>query len=323
MGYFNEEDQQMSKRDLRTLFDFSTDEINQIFSQAIELKKQVADKSFSHPLKDCVLAMIFEKPSLRTRCTFEIAIRQTGGSAIFLGPSDIGLGKRESHYDIAKNLERWFDLVMIRTFEQKHVDEIARHCKLPVINALTDQTHPCQAMADFLTILEKRQSFDGFRLAYLGDGNNVCVSLLTLSARLGTEMRVACPKGFEPPAETMKRIGEAAAQTGAKILITNDPREAVDGADAIYTDVWASMGQEDQAESRKALFVPYQLNADVAQLANKDAWIMHDLPAHRGEEITDEMMDSPNSIVFDQAENRLHAQKAIMVWLHEIRMGER
>jgi ornithine carbamoyltransferase len=264
--------------------------------------------------------MIFEKPSLRTRCTFEIAMTQMGGSAIYLGPSEIGLlGKRESVYDIAKNLERWFDLVMVRTFAQSNVDILAKHCSLPVINALSDSSHPCQAMADLLTVLEKRGDFENFHLAYVGDGNNICQSLMDLTARLGTEIRVATPERYQPSAERVRAAREAAEATGAKIVLTTDPLEAVTGADAIYTDVWASMGQEAEAAERKAFFMPYQLNAALAEKARPGAYIMHDLPAHRGEEITDEMMDGPRSIVFDQAENRLHAQKAIMVYLDRAR----
>ena len=244
---------------------------------------------------------------------------QMGGTAIYLGPSEIGLGKRESVYDIAKNLERWFDLVMVRTFAQKNVDELARHCKLPVINALSDSEHPCQAMADFLTVLEKRGSFDGFKLAYLGDGNNICHSLIALTARLGTEIRVGAPEGYHPDPALLAEARKVAEQTGARILVTTDPAEAACGADAIYTDVWASMGREAEAEERKARFLPYQVNAALAAGAKPGAYIMHDLPAHRGEEITSEILDSPQSIVFDQAENRLHAQKAIMVYLDEMR----
>ncbi len=308
----------MNKRDFRTIFDFSTDEIQHVFTLAQELKREVPQKRFVRRLQDKVLAMIFEKPSLRTRCTFEIAISQMGGSAIYLGPGEIGLGKRESTYDIAKNLERWFDMVMIRTFAQKNVDDLAQYCALPVINALSDEFHPCQAMADFLTILEKRESFEGFKLAYLGDGDNICQSLIDLTARLGCEIRVASPVGYHPHAERLDRAREEARATGARILITTDVAEAVEDADAVYTDVWASMGQEDEAQERKRVFRAYQLNAESVRSARPDSWIMHDLPAHRGEEITDEMMDSPRSIVFDQAENRLHVQKAIMVYLDSL-----
>ncbi|MBN1867400.1 ornithine carbamoyltransferase [Candidatus Sumerlaeota bacterium] len=309
----------MPKRDFRRILDFSTDEVRHVLELARDLKREVATKRFTPRLKDRVLAMLFEKPSLRTRCTFEIAMIQMGGTAIYLGPSEIGIGKRESVYDIAKNLERWFDLVMIRTFAQKNVDELAQHCSLPVINALSDFSHPCQVMADFLTVLEKRGSFDGFKLAYLGDGNNVCHSLLAMTARLGTELRIASPKAYAPQTQWLDEIRDEAKRTGARIVVTEDPAEAVRDVEAIYTDVWASMGKEAEAQARRSVFEPYQLNAALARGARPDAWIMHDLPAHRGEEITDEMMDSPRSIVFDQAENRLHAQKAIMVFLDERR----
>lgn len=311
----------MQKRDFCRVLDFSTDEIHEVFRLALELKAQVPRKAFTPRLRDCALAMIFEKPSLRTRCTFEIAMLQMGGSAIYLGPDEIGFGRRESVYDIAKNIERWFDIVMVRTFAHGNVETLAHHCKLPVINALTDLTHPCQAMADFLTVLERRKSFEGFQMAYLGDGNNICHSLIATTARLGAAIRVASPKGYEPDADILEQCRAVAETTGADILITNDPLEAVDGVDAIYTDVWASMGQEEEAEQRRDFFRPYQLNARLAAHARPRAYIMHDLPAHRGEEITDEMMDSQDSIVFDQAENRLHAQKAILVFLHEARQA--
>lgn len=309
----------MAKRDFCTINDFSTKEIQHVLDMAIEMKKEVPSKQFVRRLDNQVLAMIFEKPSLRTRCTFEIAMTQMGGTSIYLGPSEIGLGKRESIYDIAKNLERWFDIVMIRTFEQSNIEEMASHCTLPIINALSDDAHPCQAMADFQTLLEKRGSFDGMKLAYLGDGNNICHSLIDLSMRLGVDMRVAGPNGFQPCKKRVAKAKTEAEKTGAKLLITTNAVEAVQGVDAIYTDVWASMGQEDEAEDRKAPFMPYQLNAALAAHASDGAYIMHDLPAHRGEEITDDMMDCPTSIVFDQAENRLHAQKAVMVFLSEQR----
>jgi ornithine carbamoyltransferase len=305
----------MAKRDFRRIFDLSTDEVWAVLDLARELKREVPVKQFTRRLSDRVLAMVFEKPSLRTRCTFEIAMTQMGGAAIYLGPHEIGLGKRESVHDIARNLERWFDLVMIRTFDQKNVDELARHCALPVINALSDYEHPCQAMADFLTLTEKRESLEGLRLAYVGDGNNICHSLIALSARLGTEIRVASPEGYSPCSRLVERARVEAQETGARIRVTTDPAEAVASADAVYTDVWASMGQENEAEERRAAFTPYQVNAELVAGADPDAFIMHDLPAHRGEEITDEMMDSPRSIVFDQAENRLHAQKALLVYL--------
>jgi ornithine carbamoyltransferase len=308
----------MSKRDLRNIFDFSTVEIQEIFQLARELKKEVVTRQFSPLLRQKTLAMIFEKPSLRTRSTFEIAMNQMGGSAIYFGPSEIGLGKRESVYDIAKNLERWFDLVMVRTFAQDNVNQLAQHCRIPIINALSDEAHPCQALADFMTVLEKRGSFDGFRLAYVGDGNNICSSLMALTARLGTEIRVASPADYMLKPAVVAAAQKAAGQTGAKIMLTSDPVEAVNGADAVYTDVWASMGQESQAEARKQVFQPYQVNATLMRHAKPGAYAMHDLPAHRGEEITDEVMDSPNSIVFDQAENRLHVQKAVLVYLDRL-----
>ncbi|HBF33021.1 TPA: ornithine carbamoyltransferase [Candidatus Sumerlaeota bacterium] len=309
----------MTKRDYRKVSDFSTEEIHHLFQLALTIKREVKERRFVPRLADKNLAMIFEKPSLRTRCTFELAMRQAGGNGLYLGPSEVGLGKRESVYDIAKNLERWFDLVMIRTFAQKNVDDLAVHASIPVINALSDAEHPCQAMADFLTVLEKRGSFDGFKLAYVGDGNNICHSLITLTAQLGCEIRVATPDGYQPKEATLVEARTIAAKTGATILITTNPVEAVEGVDAVYTDVWASMGQEAEAAERRKYFLPFQVNAELMRAANPGAFVMHDLPAHRGEEITDEIIDSPQSIVFDQAENRLHAQKAILVYLDELR----
>jgi ornithine carbamoyltransferase len=309
----------MTKRDYRNISDFSTEEIHHVFQLAMDIKKEVKDRRFVPRLAGKNLAMIFEKPSLRTRCTFELAMRQAGGGALYLGPGEVGLGKRESVYDIAKNLERWFDMVMIRTFAQKNVDDLAIHARIPVINALSDMEHPCQAMADFMTVLEKRGSFDGFQLSYVGDGNNICHSLIMLTAKLGCEIRIASPKGYEPQASVLIEARRLAEKTGAKIIVTNDPVEAVFNTDAVYTDVWASMGQEDEAEERSKHFLTYQVNSALMCHAKPQAFIMHDLPAHRGEEITDEMMDSPQSIVFDQAENRLHAQKAILVYLDELR----
>jgi ornithine carbamoyltransferase len=261
------------------------------------------------------LALVFEKPSLRTRVTFEVGMYQLGGFTVALQPAEIQLGQRETVADAARNLERWVDGIMARTFSHAHVVELAQHAGVPVINGLTDREHPCQALADFLTIREKKGRTEGLKLAYIGDGNNVAHSLLLLGAKLGTYVVVAHPQGYAPNAEIVRQAQEAAAATGAQIELTQEPAEAARDADIIYTDVWASMGQEAEAKERKKRFAPYQVNADLVRQAKWDAIVMHDLPAHRGEEITDDVMDGPQSVIFDQAENRLHAQKALLAVL--------
>jgi ornithine carbamoyltransferase len=259
--------------------------------------------------------MLFEKPSLRTRVTFETGMTQLGGHAIYLQPSDAQLGQRETVADAARNLERWVDGIMARTFRHETVVELARCASVPVINGLSDLEHPCQALADFLTIREKRGSVEGLKLAFVGDGNNVAHSLMLLGAKLGTHVVVACPEGYAPDAEITDDAEVCAAEAGGSITIVHDPYTGVKDADVIYTDVWASMGQEVEAEARAKLFAPFQVNAALLAAAAPDAVVMHCLPAHRGQEITDEVMDGPQSIVFDQAENRLHAQKAILAAL--------
>jgi ornithine carbamoyltransferase len=261
------------------------------------------------------LAMIFEKPSLRTRVTFEVGMFQLGGHAVSLQPAEIQLGQRETVADAARNLERWVDGIMARTFSHQHLVELAQNAGVPVINGLTDREHPCQALADFLTIREKKGHTEGLKLAFIGDGNNVAHSLLLLGAKLGTHVTVAGPEGYEPDPEILRLARETGAATGAQIEVTRDPLEAVRDADIVYTDVWASMGQEAEAEERAARFAPYQLNADLLKQAKWDAIVMHDLPAHRGQEITDDVMDGPQAVIFDQAENRLHAQKALLAVL--------
>lgn len=312
---------QHTKRDLRTSADLEREDIEAILKLAAELKNDLKTGRANDPghkrLPGCSLAMIFEKPSLRTRCTFEIGMFQLGGHAIYLSPNDIGLGKREPVADVAHNLERWFDLVMARTFEQATVDELARYCRVPVINALSDLEHPCQALADFLTIEEKAGALEGFNLAYIGDGNNICHSLMHLGVKMGMQITVSSPPGYEPNPAVVAATEEAAKRYGGVFRFVCDPREAVADAQALYTDVWASMGQEDEAAERAEVFAPWQVNAELVAAAPEGALIMHDLPAHRGEEITDEMMESPQAVMFDQAENRLHAQKGVLVFLHE------
>jgi ornithine carbamoyltransferase len=257
------------------------------------------------------MAMIFEKPSLRTRVTFEAGMVQLGGSTVFLGLAEVGLGTRETPADCARSLSRWVDLITVRTFSQETLEEMAGHASVPVINALTDLFHPCQVLADCLTLVEHKGKLDGLKVAFVGDGNNMVHSWMEAAEKLPIAFTVACPKGYEPS----KDIENRARKNGARVTVTHSVEEAVSGADAIYTDVWASMGQEAESAERISSFQQYQVNDRVVAMAKKDAVVMHCLPAHRGQEITAEVLDGPQSIAFDQAENRLHAQKAIMVWL--------
>jgi ornithine carbamoyltransferase len=247
--------------------------------------------------------------------TFEVGMLQLGGEAVYLSPSDIQIGTRETVYDMGKNLERWVEAIMIRTFAHQNVIDLAQACHIPVINALTDLLHPCQAMADFFTLKEKRGDLANFKLAYVGDGNNVCHSLLSAAAKAGSKMSVATPPGYEPDPEIRKQAEEDGKETGASFSFTNDPSEAVKNADAIYTDTWASMGQEQEKEKRGEIFAPFQVNKSLMAKAKKGAFFMHCLPAHRGEEVTDDVIDSSQSLVYDQAENRLHVQKVVMLSL--------
>jgi ornithine carbamoyltransferase len=263
--------------------------------------------------------MIFEKPSLRTRVTFDVGIQQLGGFALYLSPAEINLGKRESVYDVAKNLERMVQGIMIRTFSHEIVEQMARYASIPVINGLTDYCHPCQAMADYLTIWEAKGDLEGLKVVFIGDGNNVARSLLFAGAQLGAHVWIASPPGYELDAESIQWARKRGAETGGTCTVTNDPDEAAAGADVIYTDIWASMGKEAEAESRKHIFLPYQVDATLFRQAKSDAIFLHCLPAHRGEEVTDDVIDSPRSLVFQQAENRLHSQKAIML---ELMKGE-
>ncbi len=300
-------------KDLIRTSDFERQTAEKVLDLAGRVKERTKRREMSDVLQGYTAALIFQKPSLRTRVTFDVGIKQLGGHSVYLGPSEISMGVRESVHDIARNLERWIDLIIARVFSQAHVEELALVAAPPVINALSDSEHPCQVYADFLTLHEKGLRWDDIRLAYLGDGNNVCVSLMLLSAILGAEFRVGCPKKYWPAQSYIDEFNALAATSGARLLITDDPREAVKGANAVYTDIWASMGWENEAAERSAIFRPYQLNSAIMAEADKGAFVMHDLPAHRGEEITDDVMDGSNSIVFDQAENRLHAQKAIIL----------
>jgi ornithine carbamoyltransferase len=259
--------------------------------------------------------MIFEKPSLRTRVSFDVGIQQLGGFSLYLSPAEINLGKRESVYDVAKNLERMVQGIMIRTFSHQIVEQMAEYANIPVINGLTDYSHPCQAMADYLTIWEAKHDLQGLKVAFIGDGNNVARSLMFAGAQLGSHVWVATPPGYELDAESVLWAHRRGAETGGTCTLTNDPDEAASGADVIYTDVWASMGQEAEAEQRRGIFRKYQVDAARFRRAKPDAIFLHCLPAHRGDEVTDEVIDSPRSLVFQQAENRLHSQKAVMLEL--------
>ncbi|NLO19731.1 MAG: ornithine carbamoyltransferase [Ignavibacteria bacterium] len=298
------------KRDFLSVLDFTQDEIMETFETAQSMKANIPQHL--NDLRGKAMALIFEKPSLRTRTTFDIGIQQLGGFSLYLSPAEISLGKRESVYDVAKNLERMVQGIMIRTFGHQIVVDMANYANVPIINGLTDYSHPCQAMADFLTILEVKKSFNGLKLTYVGDGNNVAHSLMFAGARLGVNVTIGCPKGYEPKPEAVKDANEAAKETGARIIVENDPFTAVKNADIVYTDVWASMGQEDEAAERRKIFLPFQVNEELMGAAKDDAIFMHCLPAHRGDEVTDGVIDAPYSVVFQEAENRLHVQKAIM-----------
>jgi len=302
-------------KDLLSIRDLTVFEIDGLFDLAADLKAQQR-KGIAHPLlTGKTLGMIFEKPSLRTRVTFEVGMAQLGGRAIYLAPADIQLGKRETVKDVAKNLERWVDGIMARTFTHQTVEQLARHAAVPVINGLSDLTHPCQILADLFTLREKRGPLRGVKVAYIGDGNNVCHSWLYGAAKTAIDLTVACPKGYEPDADVVAFARQEAEASGGRITLLDDAKAAAAGADVLYTDVWTSMGQESEAAQRRRDFQGFQVNATLIGLATPDVMVMHCLPAHRGEEITDEVLDGPHSIVYDQAENRLHAQKAILVKL--------
>jgi ornithine carbamoyltransferase len=271
-----------------------------------------------HPallLQTQTLALVFEKPSLRTRVAFEAGMTQLGGHGSYLSANDIDMGGRESIPDVARNLSRWVQAIAARVFRHSSVEILAEHATIPVINALSDREHPCQALADMLTLLERYGRLDRLRLAYVGDGNNVCHSLMLLGATLGMHIAVACPPDYRPNPDILAQAEQLAATHGATITVSSDPGEAVEGAHAIYTDVWASMGQEHEAARRRPVFQPYQVNSALLARAQPGALAMHCLPAHRGEEITAEVIDGPQSVVFDQAENRLHVQKALILTL--------
>jgi len=298
------------KRDLLDLSSLAPAEADGILGLAARLKAELR-AGFEHPyLRGRTLAMIFQKPSLRTRLTFETGMAQLGGHAIYLAPQDIGIGERESVKDVARNLSRWVDLIMIRTFAHEICVELAQEASVPVINGLTDLLHPCQLLADLLTLREHFGDLKKLRVAFVGDGFNMAQSWVEAAALLGFELRVACPPGYEMQGEFVERM-----RRGKFGLLTHDPVEAVRGADAVYTDTWTSMGHEKEAAQRRRDFKRFQVNRELLAHARRGACVMHCLPAHRGEEITDDVLDGPRSLVLEQAENRLHAQKAVMVWL--------
>jgi ornithine carbamoyltransferase len=300
-------------KDFLSIHDLTPYEFHEILDLAEDIKAH-PDK-YRKTLKGRVLAMVFEKPSLRTRMTFEVGMMELGGKAIYLSPNEIQIGKRETVEDVAHNLERWVDGIMYRCFAHSDAERMARAAKIPVINALSDKSHPCQGMADIFTLREHKGGLSRLKLTYVGDGNNVCHSLMLAAAKAGTHMGVATPKGYEPDPQFVERALADGKDTGFALQLTNDPREAAAGADALYTDVWASMGQEAEKEARARIFAPYQVGADLMAAAKPGAIFMHCLPAHRGEEVSAEVFESPASVVFDEAENRLHVQKAIMLKL--------
>jgi ornithine carbamoyltransferase len=308
-------DNGLKGRDFLTISDFTTDEIRLIIDAAHDLKRDLKEGIPHTVLEGKSLGMIFTKPSTRTRVSFEVGMYQLGGYALFLSAQDIQLRRGESLPDTAHTLERYLDGIMIRTFDQADVDELAECGSIPVINGLTDLVHPTQVIADMMTVEEHQGKLAGLKLAYIGDGNNVAHSLLQICAKLGVQMTIACPPGYEPDAEILAAARQDAVKTGIQLEVVEEPAEAVKDADAIYTDIWASMGQEKEQEKRADAFQSYQINEELLKRANPGAVVLHCLPAHRGEEITDEVIDGHQSVVFDEAENRLHAHKAIMALL--------
>ncbi|HDP69430.1 MAG TPA: ornithine carbamoyltransferase [Actinobacteria bacterium] len=299
-------------KDFLCLGDFGQDEIYQILAKATELKRLHRLGKSIRLLEGKSVALVFEKPSTRTRVSFEAGITQLGAYPIVLYGRDLQLGRGETIEDTGQVLSRYVDAIVVRTFKHGDLETLAEASSVPIINGLTDDFHPCQALADFLTILEKKDRLAGLKLAYVGDGNNVCHSLISGASHIGLNISVAVPSGYEPKAWVVKKAESVLRNINHKIYVTNDPKEAVSRADIVYTDVWTSMGREEEANKRRKIFLPYQVNGDLLSLAKLDALVMHCLPAHRGEEITEEVMKSSNCVVFDQAENRMHTQKALL-----------
>ena len=303
----------MKRKDLTTLAELDADEVERILARAAAVKTEPG--AYQGALGGKTLAMIFEKPSLRTRVTFEVGMFELGGHALYLSPSDIRIGERETAADVAHNLERMVSAIMARTFRQATIEDLAANASVPVINGLSDRYHPCQALADYLTLQEECGGVRGRALAYVGDGNNVAHSLIHGGSKLGVHLRIATPEGYDPDPSEVERARPAFETSGGSLSLTHDPAEAVAGADAVYTDVWASMGQEAEASRRAEIFRPYQVDAALFGRAKPDAIFLHCLPAHRGEEVAAEVIDSDRSRVFPQAGNRLHAQKAVLLAL--------
>ncbi len=301
------------KRDIISVLDMK-DDFEAILSNAAKMKKEPKKgQKPQEPLKGRVLGMVFEKPSLRTRVSFEVGMAQLGGRAVYIGPDEVSIGKRESVADVANVLSRYVNCIMYRAFSNQNMRALAKHASVPVISGLDDLEHPCQCAADMLTIMEKKGKLAGLRLAYVGDGNNVCNSLMLGAALVGMSMRAATPKDFRPNPELLAKAQEIAKQKGCTIELMSNPFQAAEGADVLYTDTWVSMGQEQEKEMRERLFLPYQVNEKLAEKASKNYIFLHCLPAHRGLEVSAEVIDGPHSVVFNQAENRMHAQKAILV----------
>ena len=298
----------MKGKDLLSVSDLSSEDIQLLISNAIDMKAG----GWSSLLDRKILAILFEKPSLRTRVSFEVAMRQLGGHTIYLSPAEVGLGSRESVPDVARVLSRYVNAIAARTFSQETLEILGSYASVPVINALSDLEHPCQALADLLTIYEKKGELPGLALAFIGDGNNVAHSLMLAASLAGMDFRIAAPADYQVSETVLRMAEEYASGSGAEILCTEDPQLAVNGADVVYTDVWASMGHEAEAEQRRQIFTDYQVNGELLSLAKEDAILMHPLPAHHGEEVAEGILDSLQSVVFEQAENRMHLQKALL-----------
>jgi len=299
----------LKSKDFLSISDLSRDDIQRLISSAINMKA----RGWSSLLSEKVLALMFEKPSLRHRVSFEVAMRQLGGNCIYLSPAEVGLGQRESVADVARVLSSYVDCIAARTFSHHTLETLAAYSRVPVINALSDLEHPCQALADLLTIYEKKGELEGLSIAFIGDGNNVAHSLLLGATLSGMSFRIASPTGYTANEKILNLALQYAAESGGAILCTEDPRQAVSQADIVYTDVWTSMGQESEAEKRRRAFAGYQVNSELLSLAKEDAIFMHDLPAHRGEEVTDEVIDGLQSVAFEQSENKMHLLKALLV----------
>ena len=302
-------------RDFIEFTDYTKEEIEYLLDLAIDIKKKQKNGEVYQPLKGKTIGLIFEKSSTRTRVSFEVGMFQLGGHALFLSKNDIQLGRGETIGDTAQVLSRYLDGIMIRTFAHSNITELAKYADIPVINGLSDDAHPCQVLADFQTVLEHKGKLKGLKMAYVGDGNNMAHSLMLGAAKLGVHVSVASPKGYEPSAAIVDQAKSIATETGAEVVVTHSAQEAVQDADIIYTDVWASMGFEEEQKEREAAFADYQVNEELVKGAKPDYIFLHCLPAHRGEEVSEGVIDGPNSAIFDQAENRLHAQKALMAAL--------